>query len=402
MSEEPKTIEEKSNIGRLFIPSLSLSRYSTTPRGVILTLLLIEIGRSFGVPVGIAGQVGTATSVAAFTGSLIMGLLTVKFKQKTLLMTGLIILGISTLGLYLAPSFPLFMICAILSGLGASMIMPVSTSLVAVHLPRENRAGVISLLMATIGVSYIIGTPVIQYITGLGGWRLSYLIYALPLPLLSLLISLRGIPSESSSQIAAESGNIVDGYKGVLSKISADVCLICNSLSAASWAGIGLYAISFFRQQYAVSLGFATSLLIALAILFTFGTLISGKFVNRFGRKNVTCVFILLTGVFTFFFTISPNLWISIFLVSMACIASGVRTSSHISLTLEQVPEYRGTMMSISAASANLGSALGSGVGGAALLWFGYRAIGPSLGLLGLVSAILLWRFVADTADSQS
>lgn len=401
MSEESQVTGEKRTIGKLFIPSLALSRYSTTPRGVILTLLLIEIGLTFGVPVGVAGQIGTATSVSALTASLLMGLLTVRFRQKSLLMSGLVILGVSTLGLYLAPSFPLFMVFAILSGLGSSMIMPMSTSLVAVYLPLEKRAGVISLLMATVGISYIIGTPVIQYLSGLGSWRLPYLIYALPLTLLSLPLSLRGIPSESSSQSAENSVNFVDGYRGVFSKLSANVCLICNSLSAAAWAGIGLYAISFFRQRFTVSLGFATYLLIASAILYTFGTLISGRFVNRFGRKKVTSIAALSSGVFTFFFTVSPNLWVSIVLTSMACIASGVRNSAHIALTLEQVPEYRGTMMSVSSASVSLGSALGSGVGGMALLWFGYRAIGPSLGLLGLVSAILLYRFVVDTADAQ-
>jgi DHA1 family inner membrane transport protein len=365
---------------------------------VILTLLLIEIGLTFGVSVGVAGQVSTASSVAAFIGSLLMGMLTVRYKHKSLLMTGLLILGVSTLGFYLAPNFALFLICSVMAGLGTAMVLPMSTTLVAKHLPLKKRAGVISMLMATMSVSYFVGTPIIQYLSGLGGWRVSYLIYALPLPLLSLLLSSRGIPSElRGSQSFVGRGNVVDGYRGVLSKLSANFCLLCNSLSAAAWAGIGLYSISFFRQQFSVSMGFATSLLIAAAMLYTFGALISSKLVNRFGRKKLTSIATLLVGIFTFFFTVSSYLWVSIILVSLACLAAGVRVSSHVTLTLEQVPEFRGTMMSLSSASANLGSALGSGVGGVALLWFGYRAVGPSLGLLGLVSAILLHRFVVDT-----
>ena len=221
----------KDPIGSLFVPSLALSRYSTTPRGIILTLLLIEIGLTFGIPVGVAGQIATAGSVAAFIGSLLMGLLTVRYKHKSLLLTGLVVLGASTLGLYLAPSFALFMICSVLAGLGAAMIMPISTTLVGRHLPLKKRANVISMLMATMSVSIFVGTPIIQYLSGLGGWRLSYLVYALPLPALSLLLSFRGIPSESgSSQSVVDRVNVADGYRGVLSKISADVCLLCNSL----------------------------------------------------------------------------------------------------------------------------------------------------------------------------
>ena len=195
--------------------------------------------------------------------------------------------------------------------------------------------------------------------------------------------------------------NVVDGYKGVLSQLSADVCLLCNSLSAATWAGISLYGVSFYRQHFNVSKGFATSLLILAALMYTIGALISGKLVNRFGRKKVTAIMALLCGVFTLSFTVIPNLWFSFSLVLIACLVAGVRVSSHIALTLEQVPEFRGTMMSLSAASANLGTALGSGVGGAALLWFGYKAVGPSLGLLGVVSAILLYWLVEDVAGAQ-
>jgi predicted MFS family arabinose efflux permease len=194
--------------------------------------------------------------------------------------------------------------------------------------------------------------------------------------------------------------NVVAGYRGVLSKLSANICLLCNSLSAATWAGIGLYAISFYREYFELSKGFATSLLITAALLYAIGALISGKLVNRFGRKKITSTAALLSGIFTFSFTVISNLWISLALSWLACIAAGVRASSHVALTLEQVPEFRGTMMSLSAASANLGTALGSGVGGVALLWLGYTAIGPSLGLLGVISAILLYKFVVDTTGS--
>jgi YNFM family putative membrane transporter len=194
--------------------------------------------------------------------------------------------------------------------------------------------------------------------------------------------------------------SVVGGYKGVLSKLSADICLLCNSLSSATWNGIGVYAVSFYRQHFGVSKGIATSFLILAALLMAIGAIISGRLVNRFGRKKVTSTAALLCGVITFFITLVPNLWLSFSLALIACLAAGIRVSAHVALTLEQVPEFRGTMMSLSAASANLGSALGSGVGGAALLWFGYRAVGPSLGLLGVVSAILLYRFVVDTAGA--
>ena len=67
-----------------------------------------------------------------------------------------------------------------------------------------------------------------------------------------------------------------------------------------------------------------------------------------------------------------------------------------ISLTLEQVPAYRGAMMSVDSAFVNLGYALGAAVGGMTLLWFDYEGLGIALGLFGIVAAVVFYVFASD------
>ena len=402
MDEESNQTGEKSSVGRLFLPSIVMSRFATTPRGIILSLLLIEIGLTFGLPVGVTGQVGTAGSIAAFVSSLFMGVLSVRFKHKSLLMTGLLLLSVALLGCSQAPNFTLLLIFTVLAGLGGAMVMPMTTTLVAKHLPLKKRARALGLLMATLSVSFLIGAPVISYISDIGGWRLSFLVYALPFPLLGLLLDVKGLPHESESeQTSLKKGNLIDGYKGVLSNRSAVACLLGNALSSATFAGITLYAISFYRQHFLVSKGMATYFMIGFSLSYTVGALISSRFVNKLGRKPVTSISVFITGIFIFFFTIVPNLWLSLGLTLTGCLFAGMRATANVSLTIEQVPEFRGTVMSISAASANIGSALGSGLGGLALLFFNYEAVGPSLGLLGIASAIIVYLFAVDPTRVQ-
>ena len=390
--------EEKGSVGRLFVPSLVLSRFATTPRSIILSFLLIEIGLTFGLPVGVTGQIGTAGSVAAFATSLLMGILSVRFKHKSLLMTGLLLLSVALLGCSQAPNFTLMLMFTVLAGLGTAMIMPMTTTLVAKHLPLQKRARAIGLLMATLSVSYLIGSPVISYISNIGDWRLAFLAYALPFPLLSLLLDFKGLPSESESeQTSLKKGSLIEGYKVVLSNRSAVACLLGNALASATFSGIVLYGISFYRQDFQVSKGMAMYFMIGLSLSYTIGALISSRFVNKLGRKPVTTISVFMTGIFIFFFTIAPILWLSVALALIGCLFAGLRATSNVSLTIEQVPKFRGTMMSISAASANLGSALGSGLGGLALLLFNYKGVGPSLGLLGLASAVIVHLFAVDT-----
>jgi len=402
MDEESNQTGEKGSVGRLFLPALVLSRFATTPSGIILSFLLIEIGLTFGLPVGVTGQLSTARSIVGVVSAILMGILSVRFKHKSLLTIGLLILSVAILGCGLASNFILLLIFYPLLGLGGSMVMPMTTTLTAKHLPLKKRASVIGLLMATVSVSYLIGTLFIRFISDIGGWRLPFLVYALPFPLLSILLVFKGLPHESESeQTSLNKGSLADGFKGVLSNRSAIACLVSSALSSAAWQGILLYAISFYRQQFLVSKGIASYIMIGASMSYTLGALISSRFVNKLGRKPVTFISSLMAGVFIFSFTIVPNLWISLSLTLAGCLFVGMRSTASVSLTIEQVPEFRGTMMSISSASGSMGSALGSGLGGFALLLYNYEAIGPTLGLLGLASAIIVYLIVVDPTRVQ-
>jgi len=66
------------------------------------------------------------------------------------------------------------------------------------------------------------------------------------------------------------------------------------------------------------------------------------------------------------------------------------------SLTLEQVPKFRGTMMALQSAAWYIGSALGAGVGGLSLILFDYRILGLPLGLIGIAIALIYNQAVDD------
>ena len=400
--KESSQTAEKSSVGPLFIPSIFVTRWATNIPGTIKTLLLIEIGLTFGLPVGVTGQIGTAGSIAAFVSALLMGLLSVRYRHKSLLMTGLLIYSLSLLSRGLAPNFILFLMFSVLGGLAGPMITPMTNTLVAKHLSLKKRTRVFGLLVAAGSFSYVIGFILIRFISDIGGWRLSYLAYALPFYLLSLLMVLIGLPSESgSSQTSSSTGSLIAGYKGVLSSRSADACLVCNALAGAVWSGFTAYGASFYRQQFLVSKGVVIYMLMGAALSYTLGALISSRFVNKFGRKPVTLVSDLMAGLFVLFTTLVPNLLISVALCLTGYLLMGLRSTASTSLTIEQVPQFRGTMMSVNSAMGSMGGVLGSGLGGLALLMYGYQALGPSLGLLGLASGIIMYLIVVDPTRVQ-
>ncbi len=396
MDGNSKVIQERDSHGSLFLSSLAISNFATGPLGVLLTLLLIDIALTFEVSLGVMGQISTLSSVVSVIFALVMGILSVRFRHKSLLITGLLCVGVSALGCFLASSFNLMLISYSLSGVGTAMVFPMALTLVGEHLLLERRGSAVGWIIAAGSLSYLIGAPVISLISDIGGWRLTLLGFIIPISLTSLFLALIGVPSTSHKQLTTNKTSYLESFKGVLLNISAAACLAGNVLRTASFIAIVLYGISFFRQRFLVSTDFASLIIIGAALCYTLGSLVTGRLVNKFGRKSLTVLTALLAGMFIVSFVYLPNLWLSLTLNFLGTWFSGMSSSAANSLALEQTPRFRGTMMSINSAALSFGSALGSALGGLALVLFNYEVMGSILGVMGIVAAIIFHFLATD------
>jgi DHA1 family inner membrane transport protein len=397
MNGRPVLTEGNRSPGKLILPALVISRFATQPPGLLVGLLLVEIGLAFGTSVGVAGQIRSVSYFVSVIFALFMGVLSVRFKHKSLLVIGLLSLSLSALGCGFAPSFDTMLVTYAVSGLGMAMVAPMCLTLVGEHFPREKRPGAIGWIFGGTATAYVVGSPTIALIAGLGGWRLAFLGFVLPVALFSLLLAIKGVPPAFSSQQTAMSlRDYLGGFSGVFSNRSADACLAGTALSMATWMGILTYSASFFRQRFLISVGSASIVLLVAALSYTSGSVISGRFVKRFGRKLLTVLAALFAGVFTLSYANLPDLWLSMTAVFLGSFFAGMRVTASNSLTLEQVPKFRGTMMSISTAADNAGSSLGTAIGGLALILFNYEAMAISLGVLGIASAIVFFLLAID------
>ncbi len=125
----PETISSDNEYphGRLVIPSLTFSRLNMTPPRNVAGLLLIDIGLTFGCSVGMIGQMRTLSSTMALIFAIIMGVLSVRYSHKKLLLIGLIFYAISALGCFLSNNFNGMMLMYSLSGIGRLRTVPASS-----------------------------------------------------------------------------------------------------------------------------------------------------------------------------------------------------------------------------------------------------------------------------------
>jgi predicted MFS family arabinose efflux permease len=382
---------------KLLLPAIVLSRFAAQPPGIITGILLIDIGISFGVPVSITSQIRTSASILSMIFSLLLGALCTRIKHKTLLLTGLALYLFSALGCFLAPNYTVMLLSYAIVGIGSALVHPMAATLIGEHISIEERPSAFGWSVAGTSIAFLLGSPVVGYIDGIGGWRLTFLGFMLPVVLISFIVVYFAVPPKP---LSAQNTNPLGGFHEILRNRSAIACLLSESLGMATWMGVLTYGVSFYRQRFLVPLGWATLLFSGFALGRTFGSLFSGRLVGKFGRKPMTFLGILVLGVATSLYTIVPNLYLSMALAFSASFFSGLRDSASSSLSLEQIPAFRGTMMSLRMTAGSIGYIMGTAIGGYTLFISSYELMGVSIGALGIVSAIITLFLIRDPLDS--
>ena len=384
---------------RIMVPSLTLAVFATGPCETILSLLLIDIAETFKAEIGVMAQIRTTSGLLSLVTALIIGVLSMRINQRTLLLTGLGFFVVSGIGCALAQNYTTMIAAYSLSGIGLAMVGPMSLALVGEYVPLDRRADAVGVIAAGGASAFLIGGPVINYVTRFGGWRSAFLLYMLPVAVIGLVLTWLVVPSNPRASEAGDVSSYLEGIRQVATNRSAMACLLGILLSKATWQGVISYGISFYRDWYHISKGWASFILSGLALGFILSALLAGRLVNRFGRKPITFLSFLGVGLLSIVYMKAPLYWLSITIFMVMGVISGARRNASTSLALEQVPAYRGSMMALNTAGDNLGSILGAGIGGAVLLTSDYPLIGVVLGLLGVLSALVIKLFASDPTE---
>ena len=379
---------------------MAVARFATQPQGVMTGLFLVDMGATFGQPVAIMGQLRGVTAAVSFLFALAMGALTIRFRHRLLLMEGLMLLTISPLVLGLTSSFVVVISSYCMFGIGLAMTSPMTVAMVGDLLPREKRVAGMGWVMAGLAASFAVGAPIIALMSDHGGWRFALLAYVLPVCAVGLLVTGLWIPNPPQNPHPTTiAPHWIDGFKSIISNRSAAACVVGTALATATAQLSVLYSASFFRERFLASTFLASTIVLVTTSFYTFGSISCSKLVGRVGGlKSLTVMTSLLVAVMLMLYTNVPVLWLSATLAALVALLSGIRFTSSNSLALEQIPQLRGSMMSVSRAADDLGAVIGTVLGGLALYSFGYGALGITLGTMSVAAAIVYY-FLAKEAE---
>lgn len=394
--------EGRNKRDRLLIPSLFVSQLSTRPIGILTGFILVDIAQTFGTTVGVMGQIITAASLAGMIVAPILAALSIRYKPRTLLLTGITLITISSLGCSFVFNYASMLLFYSLSGLGAAMVTPMIMTIIGEKIPEEKRSGTIGLIIAS--------TPMLSTIMGLTithimsrGWKTAYLLVVFPITFISLVLATLGLQRTTDNDVTEQpKTSIREGFRQIIGHRSALACLLGTVLSRMAWGGVMWYMVSFYRQAFEMPTELVGVIWSANTFVFVIGSLMVGRVVPKVGRKKTTGLMSLLIGIFIILFTNIPSYYASVAAVLLVTIFSAVWSSSSNDLSLVQVPEYSGAMMSLNSGSSMLGNALGTAIGGLCLTFGGYSLFGLVLGIMSVVAFLTISLFVRDPSSAVS
>jgi predicted MFS family arabinose efflux permease len=401
MSDEASAVE-KLSLGTLFLLSLALAYFATATLDVLPNLLLMDIAATFQTTLGAASQIRTFTNIATFATALLMGVLSVRFKHKALLLTGVGFMLISSLGCFFAPTLSWMQFYYSLNGVGSAMVLPMALALIGDFLPLEKRAKAVGYMVAMAPLSFFISVPITGILANFGDWRLVPLLFSVPFSVVGLLLAFFGLPASPHKQSSTVTKKAyLRSFKQVFLNKSATACLVGNILRTAAYSATLYFGISFYRGIFSMSLNLGTGLMMGGTLIFTLGSIIGGRIANRFGRKTLTVAASFLSGALTMFFFLMPDFWMALPFDYSEMFMAGIAFSTATSLSLDQVPESRGTMMSLNSAVLAVGGALAAAVGGTVLDLFSYGALGLTLGATGVIAAAVFYFLTKDPSRTK-
>lgn len=344
-----------------------------------------------GVSVPVIGQAATIPLFVAAVAGLAAGPLADFFGFKPVAISGLLLIGLSAVGVGIAGSFEMLLAARVLAGLGAAATVGTAFAFVGAAHDHDSRQRALSLVAAAFSVSAVIGIPLLTAIERLGGWRGAMFAIAAVGILLAAGLG-RFLSDPNRATVVTWPG--IPAIVGAFRPLVRDGRMIAVFLGIVGVAmgviGSVTYIGAYFVDEFGASTG-QIGLLLALAGgSYTLGSVIGGTSFVDFRMRGLTLGLGILSGVaiWTVFGLDSGPVGAVIAMV-VAVLVGGVLNIMFVTVLSYESRAGAATTMAVQASVTNLGSATGVALGGLALGIQGYAALGVLAGMSFVAAGIV-------------
>jgi multidrug resistance protein len=375
------------------LAALGFLSFASVYTNVVVSPVLIEVAKEFGVSTGTAGLLVAGYGLPGIIVALLAGPLSDRRGRKPFLFWGAVVMSVATALGAAAPTFTALIATRLIAGVGASVIFPNSNATVGDVFPYRERGRAMSAIIGANTMAVTVGVPLAGLIADSITWRASLLLVGV-LGLAGAALVWRLLPAlpPAAGQVRPR-----ELFARILGDPSARGAIVSSLLGATFWFTWATYLVAFFQETFGLSATTASLVALTSGLGVLVGSHFGGRLGDRVGHRPVVGWSIALAGALLL---LEANLSLGLaaaaalnFLVSAA---SGARFATNTALLSELAPGARGTMMAVNSSIVSVGIVAGTTAGGAIVDAAGFGALGTMSFLAAIGSAVVVWRFVTE------
>ncbi|WIV18115.1 MFS transporter [Paenibacillus polygoni] len=264
----------------------------------MMSFIVAALAKEWLLSPGEVGLISSSTSIGMVVGAALAGTLADKYGRKAVLMWTLLIFSVASGFSALATGYVFLCLIRFVAGIGLGGELPVASTLVSESVSAKERGRAVVLLESFWAAGWIISALISFFIIPEYGWRVAFLIGALPAFYALYLRKAIQDPPEFKKKKELKKVSFGEKFKSVWSAEHRKTTLMLWILwftVVFSYYGMFLWLPSVMTSKgYELVKSFQYVLIMTLAQLPGYFT--AAYFIEKFGRKFVLVVYLVMTG----------------------------------------------------------------------------------------------------------
>ena len=361
-------------------PVLFACLFASQSALLVLSPILVDVAREFGVSTATAGQLRSISGATGGIAALAIALAPRRPGPRELLSLGTALVALGSGLSAAAPSFAVIAAAQAVLGVGVGLLVAVGIAAAGEWPEPAQRPHVLAWAIVGMPAAWIVGMPVLGAVAD-HGWRWAFA----AVPAVAGLVALALVRTRPPDAPSRRTGEAAGAWR------RPDVARFTfgELLANAAWAAVLTYSGALLHESYSIS-----STVVALALGLMAPAILPGTFTARrrvahAGPPRLAGVTLFPAAAVMAVGAARIDVPLTLALLAAMAFVNGQRTMVASTLGMDAVAEDRVAVMSLRAAANQFGYLLGAAAGGAALAAGGFPAFGVTLAARFLTAVLV-------------